>query len=347
MGSARNQTSARGAIVALLGLFAMFLVPGTVAAASDTAKLALTPVGQPGLYFDLTMQPGETRNLVVALTNAGGAAITARTYAADVVTIVNGGFGGRLRDDPRTGTTGWLDYPSESVDLSAGASVRQTFAVAVPRDAGPGEYATSLVLESDRPAHASGAVSLTSVVRHAIAVVVTVPGLRSPALGISGATQAVVAARSVVSVAVQNTGNVREKPLVTLVLFDAAGAQVSTASLQMDTFYAHTNTTVEIAEGTLLPPGEYTVTMTLVDAASGARANKAGIALVVDAPAVVSAGAGSMTSPAPASGDSGKERSQLPSDGVALALGLLLGGLLVGLVWLALERRRRPMTPRT
>jgi hypothetical protein len=57
MGSARNQTSARGAIVALLGLFAMFLVPGTVAAASDTAKLALTPVGQPGLYFDLAATP--------------------------------------------------------------------------------------------------------------------------------------------------------------------------------------------------------------------------------------------------------------------------------------------------
>jgi hypothetical protein len=337
-----------GAPLALLGLLLVALAGPSVAQAVESpVKLALLPVAQPGAYFDLTLRPGDTRSLQVDIANLGDAEIAARSYATDVYTIINGGFGGRLRDTPQTGVTTWLDYPTDVIALSAGTTIRRAFAVTVPKDAAPGEYITALVLENDRPIANNGPVALDQVMRQAIAVVVTVPGPRTPSLSIGAATHEVVAGKSVVSVAVQNTGNVRLKPLVTLALFDGASAQVSTASLQMDTFYAYTNTTVEIAQATLLPPGDYTVTLTLVDAASGARAEKSGIALVVDLPAVVTPGAGSMTSPGPASVDSGKERSQLPTVGVALALGLLLGGLLVGLLWLALERRRRAMTPRT
>ena len=107
-------------------------------------KLALLPVGQPGSYFDLTMRPGESRSFEITIANDGDSSIAARTYAADVYTIINGGFGARLRGEPETGMTSWLDYPTRVLQLAAGSRADSSFTVAVPAGTGPGEYITSL-----------------------------------------------------------------------------------------------------------------------------------------------------------------------------------------------------------
>jgi hypothetical protein len=306
-------------------------------------KLALTPVGQPGPFFDLTLKPGEKRSLNVDILNAGVAGLAVRTYAADVYTIVNGGFGGRLRLEPQTGTTGWLDYPAAVLTLSPGQSDRRSFTVAVPAGTGPGEYITSLVLENDQPIAGGGAVSLDQVVRQAVAVVVTVPGKRSPGLVVGEASYGLVAAGSVVSVAVTNSGNVRLKPIVSFTLFDALGVEVTHATVPMDTFYARTATTIEVPLAAPLVPGAYTVRLTLVDAAQGARADRAGIAFVVTAPA-----------PAPATGTGFglTETIQALGDGrmtslawALVVLGLVLLWALGGTIAFVVRRRRVTTTP--
>jgi hypothetical protein len=91
-------------IASALGLLTL-VAPGAASAGDAGIKLALRPIGQAGTYFDLTMRPGERRRLEVEIANVGTQRIAARSYAADVYTIVNGGFGGRLRDEPQTGTT--------------------------------------------------------------------------------------------------------------------------------------------------------------------------------------------------------------------------------------------------
>lgn len=273
----------RGAAL-LLGLaFGALVAPTAASAAEPRIKLALLPVGQAGSYFDLTMRPGETRSLQVDVVNDGPAGLAIRTYASDVYTIVNGGFGGRLRESLRTGMTTWLDYRDTVTTLGAGTSIRRSFDVMVPAAAAPGEYIAGLVLENDKPIPGGGAVGLAEVIRQAVAVVVTVPGPRAPGLAIGGATHMVVAGRSIVSVAVENTGNIRLKPTVGFTLFDAAGHQVSQASLRMDTFYAHTATTVELPLATLLATGAYAIRLSLGDGASGADALAPTIPLVVEA----------------------------------------------------------------
>jgi hypothetical protein len=341
-----TSSSPRGALVALVGILAVLLAPGVALAEGDAIKLALTPIGSPGLYFDLTMRPGETQSLAVQLSNAGAAAISARTYAADVYTIINGGFGGLLRDDARTGTTRWLDYPTVVLQLPAGQGIGRKFTIAVPTDAGPGEYITSLVLENDQPISGDGSVSLDQIVRTAIAVVVTVPGKRSPGLSIGGATQDVVAGKSVVSIAVENTGNVRLKPVVTFTLIDATGAQVSQASLPMGTFYAHTKTFVEVPLAALLLPGAYAVRLSLDDAAQGVRADSAAISLIVDANAEAPTGEAGGSNPAGVRQDGGEGQVSLAGLGLVLVVGLVLGGALAGLMILVVWRHRRPRTGR-
>lgn len=332
----------RLAIVALFSVLVMLVAPGATLAENGLPKLVLRPVGQAGSFFDLTMRPGETRSLDVEIANAGDAALAARTYAADVYTIINGGFGGRLRHEPQTGTTQWLDYPTHALRLLAGKGVRQSFTVAVPADAAPGEYITCLVLETDQPTRDNDPVALNRVIRQAVAVVVTVPGPRSPGLAIGQANHKFFAGMSVVAIAVENTGNVRLKPVVTLTLFDATGTQVSRATVPMDTFYAHTKTFAEVQLGAVLLPGIYTVRLTLDDAAQGVRADEAAIALDVDAqPPSDSADAGVVPGLT--------EVIQTPRDGhIPLAVWgiVLVASLLLAVVvaWLILALRRQHAT---
>jgi hypothetical protein len=300
-------------------------------------RLALLPVGQPGSYFDLVMQPGETRSLAVDIANDGQAAIVARTYTADVYTIINGGFGARLRGEPISGTTTWLAYPTSVMPLSVGEAIRRTVALTAPTDAGPGEYITSIVLENDAPLHSTGAVGLDQVIRQAVAVVVTIPGQRTPGLAIGAASQKVVAGTSVVSVAVDNSGNVRLKPLIGFELLDAAGVEVSHASVQMDTFYALTSTFVEVPLAAALSPGTYTVRLTVGDSVHGLRPARTAIPLVVEAAPEASHAA----SPVPGQIDLIPPVS--PASPFPVALGIVIvAGIGIGLVWRGRRVQHRP-----
>jgi hypothetical protein len=263
-----------------------------------------------------------------------------------VYTIINGGFGGLLRDEPPSGMTTWLDYPTETIPLDPGERVRRSFTIHVPKDAAPGEHISSLVLENDAPIRGTGSVALDQVVRQAVAVVVTIPGRRLPVLEIGAASHVVVAGRSVVSIAVANAGNVRLKPAIGFTLVDATGVVVSRAQLQMDTFYSWTATTIEVPLAALLLPGTYLVHLTLDDADQGAQADRDGIAFVVAEPeaGAIAEGAGS--------GLTGVDQTARPGlDGppiwvVALLTALVAAGMAVGVAFFLRRgrtaRRRQP-----
>lgn len=324
-----------GAAFALGSLLLAFAAPRAVFAVEAELKLVLAPVGQPGPYFDLVLDPGDTIRLEVTLGNDGSAAVSARTYATDVFTITNGGYGGRLRDAVQSGTTTWLTYPTAVVDLQPGSRVQRPLTVSVPAEATPGEYISSLVVESDAPVSGEGGVALDQVVRQAIAVVITVPGLREPELGLGEAHHEVVAGRSFVSIDVHNTGNVRLKPAVEFVLRDASGTELSRSAFQMDTFFARTDTLVAVSLASLLPPGSYTIELALSDAEQGVAASGV-IPLVVGA------------TPAAASGGVDGPGLTLIGPGgmselLALALaGVALAPVVVGLSVLRLRNHRRP-----
>lgn len=336
----RHPRASRSVLLATLAMLSALLAPITAHAQDGQVELAIRPIDQTAQFFDVTMRPGETRTLEVELANVGDAAIAARTYAADVYTIINGGFGARLREEPQTGTTLWLDYATDVLQLPAGEGIRRTFAIAVPADAGPGEYITSLVLENDEPIRGSGDVAIDQIVRQAMAIVVTVPGSRTPAITIGAASHTVVTDRSVVAVALENTGNVRLKLVADFVLLDAAGAEVSRATVPMDTFYAQTGTLLEVPLAALLQPGTYTIRLTLEDATQGLRASEAALPLRVEEPPVANVVEGvvpGLTEVAQAI-----QEGRVPlSLGLAVIIASLVLGVVVGLAVLRIRRRRR------
>jgi hypothetical protein len=323
-----------GAPIALASVLLLaFVAPGAAFASEGDFNLVLAPIGQAGPYFDLTMRPGERARFEVDLVNGGDTSMVARTYATDVFTITNGGYGGRLRDAAQTGATTWLTYPTAVLDLAAGGHVRRSLTVTVPLDAGPGEYISSLVLENDAAVRNSGGVAFDQFVRQAIAVVITVPGARQPELRLGKAHHEIVAGRSVVSVAVENSGNVRLKPIVAFVLRDATRTEISRKTFQMDTFYARTDTLVAVSLATLLPAGRYTIELALADGPQGVEAN--GLIDLVVGPG---AGGGGVAGPGLTPvGPGGAPQSVV----IALAsLATVLAGLVLTGVILARSRRR-------
>ena len=287
------------------------------------------------------MRPGETRDpRRYDIANDGADALAARTYAADVYTIINGGFGGasarraRRPARPRGSTT-----RLEVIDLAVGAGVHRSFTVTVPANAAPGEYITSIVLENDQPIQGAGAVGLDQVVRQAVAVVITVPGDRAPGHRDRRArpTRSSPGGRSI-AVAVENTGNVRLKPIVRL---HAVRRLREPRSARRPCRWTRSTrrraTLVELPLAALLPPGRYTIRLTLADTVQGVTATEPAIVLIVDAP---DANAGEGLAP-------GLTEVKQGIGDVAFALIPLVAALLAGIIIVAgigrtVLLRRRP-----
>ncbi len=329
----------RGSSLVLLPLLFALALPGGALASDTAVRLAVLPVGQAGPYFDLAIGPGESRTLEVEVANKGSADLAVATYAADVFTITNGGYGGRLRGEPRTGTTTWLRYPTDVFELAAGDRARRAFTVTVPEDAASGEYITSIVVENDRPVAIGGATGMDQFVRHAVAVVVTVPGPRRPALAIGEASHTVVTGRSVVAVELDNGGNVRLRPVASFELRDAAGALVSQANIALDTIYAHTSTRLEVPLAALLQPGTYHVALGLADAAQGLSVERDDLTFVVGPPPATT-GPGPGPTLTAVNQQSGETSIPLPAVLALLGAALLGAALLASLGFVARRRTR-------
>jgi len=240
--------------------------------ASDSPQLSLAAVGQSGSYFDVIVAAGATISLQVALTNPGTAATLAHTYSASVFTIVNGGFGATDGTGPRTGATRWVDYPEAIVPLAAGATDTKSFTVTVPTGTPPGQYLSSIVLQSADSSKGAGQVSLDHVLRQAIAISIRVPGSLKPQFSLGAVGYTRVGGRSVIEVSLSNVGNEHLKPTGTMTVKDANHSIVSEAPVTLGSVYAGMDTTVAVTLNGLLPPGKYTVSLTLTDSSTGAAA---------------------------------------------------------------------------
>ncbi|SFN90698.1 WxL protein peptidoglycan domain-containing protein [Mycetocola miduiensis] len=337
------QTAARRFALLTTALAGILLGSASIAgpAAASTAppvQLSLKPVNQPGSYFELLLEPGQTEEYEVELGNHGPKPIAARTYAADAHSITNGGFGAEGRDGTPSTTTTWVSYPTEVLQLDPEQANIRTFSITVPADTAPGQYITSLVLENDAPLEGSGGVALDQVIRQAVAVSIRVPGPLNPGFAFGAAGHKVAAAHSVVIVELSNTGNANVKPTGGMTIKDASGKTVSEAPVAMGSVYAHDATRVETTLASILNPGDYTLDITLTDAATKVTGTGTALPFTVTAEEVQKARA---AQPAPLPG--------VAQDTGPGLLPYLFGTALIGLlvVLLLVFRRKRMASTRS
>lgn len=267
--SRRSTVWCRGGSSLAAAILALGIV-GAASASHEPARLGLTPVDHQGTYFELTLEPSETRELHVEAANFGHEEVLARTYASDVYTIVNGGFGADLFGERPSGPTLWLTYPTQEVTLGPDDALIIDFEVRVPGDTPPGEYVTALVIENVEPVRGSGTIAVDQVNRSAIAVAIRVPGEERAALSIGEVRHRELTGFSVVSFEVANPGNVHLRPSGEFVLRNSDGTELTASSVVMDSVYAGTSTTVEVPAIETLGPGDYCAELTLTDEETGA-----------------------------------------------------------------------------
>lgn len=201
--------------------------------------------------------------------------------------------------------------------------------------ASPALAAEPPVKQSLRPVDAGGLLR-----PHAAAGRDAHPGCQARE-AIGAASHKVVSGKSTIDVAVENTGNVRLKPVANFVLRDASGTEVSRAQVQMDTFYAHTATLVEVPLAALLQPGHYTVSLVLDDAAASVHAENDAIPLeVVEPPPPPAAENPAIPAGLTAVIQAVRDGNLPLVVGLGIIVAALLVGVLVGLLILALVRRR-------
>jgi hypothetical protein len=270
----------------LLGQATPDAAQATPAVASGVPLLAFAPTESERGFFELTLEPGKSATVSVRIANVGEETYTLSTYAADIYTRVNGGSESRLMDEPTSGATLWLDYPSETFDLAPGEELIRDIVVTVPEGTSPGEYTSSVVIQNRDPIEASteGGMGMLQVIRQAIAVAVTVPGPAEPALAIDEATYSLAPAYAAVMVSVENSGNIRLAPVATMALTDANGEEVTSATITMDTFFPGTHANLEFPLVRTLEPGEYHVAFSIEDADHGASAGPADLTMTVAEP---------------------------------------------------------------
>ncbi len=258
----------------------------TPLAANGVPLLTFAPVERERGFFELALAPGQSQTLALSLANIGPEPYRLVTYAADIYTRINGGSEARLRGEPASGATLWLDYPEETIDLALGADLIREFTVTVPEGTPPGEYTTSVVIQNLEPIGTSleGNLSIRQILRQVVAVAITVPGPSAPALAIAEATYSLAPAYAAVLVTVENPGNVRLAPVATMVLTDAAGSEITSATLEMDTFLPGTTTNLEFQLVRTLAPGDYHVAVTLEDPVRQVRAEARELLMTIAEP---------------------------------------------------------------
>lgn len=314
----------------VLGALVAWVAVQPTAADHEPPRLGLEPVGSAGRFFDVELAPGATTSLEARLANAGHAPVEAVAYAADVYSIVNGGFGAELLDDDPSATTSWLDFRPTTVELAPGEGTTLAFSVTVPRDTPPGEYITSIVAESTEPYRGEGeGLEVDQVNRVAVAVAIDVPGERRPELAIGAVGHETVAGHSVVRFEVSNPGNVHLRPAGELRILRDDGTPILETPARMDTVYAGTSTRFEATLARALDPGAYCASLALTDevARASARAECLPFRVSSDEP----------TEPAPAASAAGPLSSPgLPEEASPSPILLLIGAVVSVLVLLAL-----------
>jgi hypothetical protein len=246
---------------------------GATPGADALPQFAINPVEQyPHGYVELTVEPGQSQTVAARLVNSGTVDVSLIVHAANVTNPPNGGFAAGTADEEPTGPTAWLDFEAFTVDLAPGEARDLSVGVTVPDDAAPGQYVTALVAATSEPLAISGTTAFNQIIRNAAPIMITVPGPAEAGFSLGEPAFNTAAGDNRLEIPIANTGNVLVRPAGTLTVSTADGNPVVTAPIALESIYGGLSTIILMPLPDQLPPGEYRVSVTLEDDASGITA---------------------------------------------------------------------------
>ena len=209
--------------------------------AQGQASISIQPVtegsGTRRAAFVFTMAAGTVQTDSVVVANGGDETANVRVYVANAFSTASGKIGVKSYSDELTAPATWLRYTSQLGDgvlqIPPHTAKSIPFAIRVPADAGPGDYALGLgaMPVVDAPTPIPGQDSLTVITAVATLALIRVDGPLIPSVAITdmkvSAKPPVIpgtnGGQSTVDFNLVNSGNQRVKATVNISQINALG----------------------------------------------------------------------------------------------------------------------------
>jgi hypothetical protein len=211
-------------------------------------------------YFIPTIAPGGTYRDDVRVGNPNADAVDLVISAVDGVTAAPSGAVYANRADPVHGAGGWVSTDLTELTLGAGQSSLVGFTVTVPVGAVPGDHLAGIAFENAHTVAGNGAISITSVVRTVVGVLVKVPGPASFDMAVGAATIQPLTAQGLASVVVSltDTGRLLGRPTLRITLSGPGGYRRA-VTRNLDTILPGDTIAFPFPWPDALSPGMYTI----------------------------------------------------------------------------------------
>ena len=204
----------RAAALALLVAAPSVLSAGAAAAADDSSWAVRTgsnSFGSDRTSFTYALSPGGTADDTLVVLNRGATPLRLSVYTADGYTTTAGQFDLLAQDGPSVGVGAWIAPEQGTVTVPAGGEVDVPFAVAIPANATPGDYAGGIVTSLVR-ADATQGINVDQ--RLGIRINLRVGGTLTPTMTVEdahvsyhGTSNPFGTGDATVSYTIHNTGN--------------------------------------------------------------------------------------------------------------------------------------------
>jgi hypothetical protein len=222
-----------------------------------------------GERLTVEAEPGDKKTLKIFLGNMGTEPLSVVTFTSDINSKVNGGLSMNPEGSDQHEPTTWIDYPTETYDLEPETEVSREFELSVPDDAVPGEHVIPIAIETVDAIPVAEGSGLMQKIRKIMVLYVVVPGDANPGFSLGDPTIEYISTGPAIQVPIVNTGQTSLRLTGQLILKDSSGVSVIDESIVMSTFYPGHETIVQYRLRAALPPGEYSLSLDLVDAVNG------------------------------------------------------------------------------
>jgi hypothetical protein len=222
-------------------------------------------------YPELTLDPGRQGAFRAGVTVRGEEPVELTIYRADTVPTAGGGFAAAELDNQPTGHTLWMDIEPTPFPASPENTYEFTVAVTIPEDTTPGQYVTSLVVQTN-PVEISGSATFNQIIRSALPVVINVPGELMPGMEIGSPEVFAQGNVRAIRIPVSNTGNVLIKPEGSVTMTTPDGEEVLTAPIEMKAIYLGLDNEIRVVIPNQVLLGEYLVSYDIHEPTYGLHA---------------------------------------------------------------------------